>query len=1030
MVEIEKLKKASKRGIASAAMLGALLAGSTSYSAAAGSTQNPGLASYPHHFVGEDERIDSTVIVGDDALSTDVVAAAQITGQLGNQIPEQTPAHSSEVHQSSWAVKNGVTLNTNREHVYSGQKIDSVKSTITGDNLELLDTGEVFSGGSQQEITQYIHVGKERILFGTPGDTEGEKNPFLYVNNPGKISFQQMASMDDSGYLYRLQAKFGEGARFDDDSQEDNRNQNVYGETLTLFGTDFTIGDSSFTSGNEDQLILYRSSEELSVETGQSKDLMVGQEEVSIKVVGVTSPEKAAIQIDGDMSQYEEGEQETFGDNQIRVEEIIRTGDEARGIVKLSSGSREIRLETGEPMQADGEDIEGTLVRLEGVNVNDEGNDISSEVHELSGIEIAVGASDQGSSYVRAGDKFSNEVFDDVEFHFGGIKPDGRSRGGNVGSAVFTPNGDEAVQIGFTSGTRRMARIPFAYDPTPETGFLEGGMLADEDGDKIHIKEGSLIDEDEYLAVDAGDFSNFWEVENIDRDSKGKITQGEDATIELNDLKSGESFKVDLDAQEGTDAEFGTGDEYYAGTEVVDGQEYNFVLEGDSDDFGGDDFGSASSPQFKVSYGSSADVSTGDKELDVDTGKTSIFPGVDTGYGGIISLYKPVKVSGRIELPSTDRTAPQTVQLSQGIPKVLKAGQLTYSYGHKPLNIPVVLDGSSSELSFDGSGDGTLHILYADGETQTRSLEEGTFSNNNLRDGMILGMAFEAGDNATESDNKIEVDTGEDSRSFEASEYESGGVLRLMDLKYNPRTGNPVSGSLLRGPAAVAMEPEDDAGREDALIVAPATDKSESHIQIGKPRHIGYTGVRGYSTKELESDEDTQIFGSSYGTYAIQDTEDQGQINLRVPKSQSIGGLAFTQADGYLNRSGTQKSEREPVKWNQDYVASDDDRDVDKLKNSKNLVLVGGPAANSLVSELVQANKTAPASEYSRDQGLLHIVNDAFSEGYDALIVAGHSGEDTRMAGRYLTNYRQNMETLQGREKLKINTSENKMNTS
>ena len=127
---------------------------------------------------------------------------------------------------------------------------------------------------------------------------------------------------------------------------------------------------------------------------------------------------------------------------------------------------------------------------------------------------------------------------------------------------------------------------------------------------------------------------------------------------------------------------------------------------------------------------------------------------------------------------------------------------------------------------------------------------------------------------------------------------------------------------------------------------------------------------------------------------------------------------------------GAQKSVREPLKWNQDYVAFDDDRGVDKPKKSRNLVLVGGPAVNSLVSDLVQANKTAPASEYSRDQGLLHIVNDAFSQGHDALIVAGHSGEDTRMAGRYLTNYRQNMETLQGREKLKINTSENEMNTS
>jgi hypothetical protein len=56
-------------------------------------------------------------------------------------------------------------------------------------------------------------------------------------------------------------------------------------------------------------------------------------------------------------------------------------------------------------------------------------------------------------------------------------------------------------------------------------------LLADEDGDRIHIKEESLISEDRHLTVDAGDFSNFWEVENIDRDSKGKTSQGEDAAI-------------------------------------------------------------------------------------------------------------------------------------------------------------------------------------------------------------------------------------------------------------------------------------------------------------------------------------------------------------------------------------------------------------------------------------------------------------------------------------------------------------------
>lgn len=112
----------------------------------------------------------------------------------------------------------------------------------------------------------------------------------------------------------------------------------------------------------------------------------------------------------------------------IYVVEIIRTGDEAQGIVKPSSGSREIGLETGDPIRVDGKEVEGAL-RLEGLNLNNEGSDISSEVDELSGIEVAVGALDQGSSYVRAGDEFSNDGSDNVVFRSGTIQLDRRTRG-------------------------------------------------------------------------------------------------------------------------------------------------------------------------------------------------------------------------------------------------------------------------------------------------------------------------------------------------------------------------------------------------------------------------------------------------------------------------------------------------------------------------------------------------------------------------------------------------------------------------
>ena len=77
-------------------------------------------------------------------------------------------------------------------------------------------------------------------------------------------------------------------------------------------------------------------------------------------------------------------------------------------------------------------------------------------------------------------------------------------------------------------------------------------------------------------------------------------------------------------------------------------------------------------------------------------------------------------------------------------------------------------------------------------------------------------------------------------------------------------------------------------------------------------------------------------------------------------------------------------------------------------KSTKNLILVGGPAVNSLVSELATATKTWDSAKY-REQGagttILNLVADAFTTGKSALVVAGHSKEDTRLASSILQNY-------------------------
>ena len=100
----------------------------------------------------------------------------------------------------------------------------------------------------------------------------------------------------------------------------------------------------------------------------------------------------------------------------------------------------------------------------------------------------------------------------------------------------------------------------------------------------------------------------------------------------------------------------------------------------------------------------------------------------------------------------------------------------------------------------------------------------------------------------------------------------------------------------------------------------------------------------------------------------------------------------------------------------------DSDGNIGQVQNSDNLVLVGGPSVNALVAELADEGETWTADEYTEGEGLIQHVPDAFAEGQDAVIVAGYSGEDTRAAGEFLADYRNNEGALEGETQVTIST--------
>ena len=76
------------------------------------------------------------------------------------------------------------------------------------------------------------------------------------------------------------------------------------------------------------------------------------------------------------------------------------------------------------------------------------------------------------------------------------------------------------------------------------------------------------------------------------------------------------------------------------------------------------------------------------------------------------------------------------------------------------------------------------------------------------------------------------------------------------------------------------------------------------------------------------------------------------------------------------------------------------DSEVGSIERSSNLVLVGGPAINRLTAEAMglQYPATGAASGISEGTGVIRIIDNAFTQGKVAVIVAGYESAETRLA--------------------------------
>jgi hypothetical protein len=160
--------------------------------------------------------------------------------------------------------------------------------------------------------------------------------------------------------------------------------------------------------------------------------------------------------------------------------------------------------------------------------------------------------------------------------------------------------------------------------------------------------------------------------------------------------------------------------------------------------------------------------------------------------------------------------------------------------------------------------------------------------------------------------------------------------------------------------------------------------------------------INGVSRGTVENDYRTQ-----YG-YIVRDPKSNGdsdKLDIAVPSEQIQATIIVEGPQASVTGvSGSSVKKAVPIV---DNIARLDTEVTDSVKQTKNLILVGGPCVNSLTAQALGLTypTCGAASTIPQGAAMIKLVNNAFSQGLTALVVAGWDAENTRAACTVLQQF-------------------------
>ncbi len=249
------------------------------------------------------------------------------------------------------------------------------------------------------------------------------------------------------------------------------------------------------------------------------------------------------------------------------------------------------------------------------------------------------------------------------------------------------------------------------------------------------------------------------------------------------------------------------------------------------------------------------------------------------------------------------------------------------------------------------------------------------------------------GDEIDNTGVKVDTINGRDNFTLDSNTLDY--VYTKYDMKITFDYGNDLNTAVL----TLEEDINDDYTQDvtgDTLTVNMTYDSDDDEIDI--------SSVKGTTASQSTEDNDIEYTLTTYGTYAELDTDNNDKLEIWYPKRDRFYNVFFAPVDAAVKRTTSGSSGGvyyETVKI--DPGASVLDTEISNYKN-KNLIVVGGPAANRAAAALLGLEFPAygEASTIPENAAIIKLIENGE---HVSVLVAGWEADDTRRACRVLADY-------------------------